>query len=52
MVELTDDPEEDGVPGIHANTANLNGTIFALYNPGFYEDETFYEDVIETERRL
>jgi hypothetical protein len=48
MVELTDDPATDGVPGIHANTANLEGTIFALYNPGFYEDETFYEDVIET----
>ena len=49
MVELTDDPEDDGVPGVEAETANVNGTIFALYNPGFYDDETRYEDVVETE---
>ena len=47
MVELT--PEDDDVPGVEADTANVNGRIFALYNPGFYDDETRYEDVVETE---
>ena len=36
MVELT--PEDDDVPGVEADTSNLNGRIFALYNPGFYDD--------------
>jgi hypothetical protein len=31
MVELT--PEDDLVPGVEANTAVVNGRIFALYNP-------------------
>jgi outer membrane autotransporter protein len=45
MVELT--PEDDLVPGVEANTAVVNGRIFALYNPGFYDDETIYQDVVE-----
>ena len=36
------------MPGVEAETANVNGRIFALYNPGFYDDETHYQDVVET----
>lgn len=46
MVELTTDPTQ--VPGVEATNANVNGTILALYNRGFYDHELVYEDVADS----
>jgi hypothetical protein len=46
MVELTTNPTQ--VPGVEAANANVNGTILALYNRGFYDHELVYEDVADS----
>ena len=45
-LELTDDPDGDGVPQINADLADIDGDVLALFKAGLYGEETVFEDVV------
>ena len=42
-LELTDDPDGDGVPQINADLADIDGDVLALFKAGLYGEETVFE---------